>query len=180
MVPMNSLPPSIATPRLLLPQQTVTINTEPAKEAQALEEATLADLQAGMASGRMTARSITQQYLDRIAELDRKGPMLRNVLETNPDALSTPTPFTFGSAPRTIPTVLQPGARDVSMSIFKEFPLSKVREGMRAEFRAESFNTFNHPHFQGPDTTVGSSTFGLITGVVNNPRQLQLALKVYF
>ena len=41
-----------------------------------------------MAAGRMTARSITQQYLDRIAELDRKGPTLRHVLETNPDALS--------------------------------------------------------------------------------------------
>jgi len=54
----------------------------------ALEEVTLADLQAGMASGRMTARSITKQYLDRIAELDRKGPTLRHVLETNPDALS--------------------------------------------------------------------------------------------
>jgi amidase len=54
----------------------------------ALEEATLADLQAGMAAGKMTARSITQQYLDRIAELDRQGPMLRHVLETNPDALS--------------------------------------------------------------------------------------------
>jgi amidase len=54
----------------------------------ALEEATLADLQAGMAAGRMTARSITQQYLDRITELDRKGPTLRHVLETNPDALS--------------------------------------------------------------------------------------------
>ena len=54
----------------------------------ALEEATLADLQAGMAAGTMTARSITQQYLDRIAELDRQGPTLRHVLETNPDALS--------------------------------------------------------------------------------------------
>jgi amidase len=54
----------------------------------ALEEATLADLQAGMAAGRMTARSITQQYLNRIAELDRKGPTLRHVLETNSDALS--------------------------------------------------------------------------------------------
>jgi amidase len=54
----------------------------------ALEEWTLADLQAGMAAGRMTARSITQQYLDRIAQLDRKGPTLRHVLETNPDALS--------------------------------------------------------------------------------------------
>jgi carboxypeptidase family protein/TonB-dependent receptor-like protein len=108
------------------------------------------------------------------------GPFTGTSYFANPDALSTPASFTFGSAPRTISTVLQPGARDVSMSIFKEFPLSKLREGMRVEFRAESFNTFNHPHFQGPDTTVGSTTFGLITGVVNSPRQLQLALKVYF
>ena len=53
-----------------------------------LEEATVADLQAGMAAGRFTARSITQAYLDRIEELDRKGPTLRHVIETNPDALS--------------------------------------------------------------------------------------------
>src|SRR3954463_13455160 len=53
-----------------------------------LEEATLADLQAGMVSGKFTARSITQAYLDRIAALDRQGPNLRHVIETNPDALS--------------------------------------------------------------------------------------------
>jgi amidase len=53
-----------------------------------LEEATIADLQTGMAAGRMTARSITQLYLNRIAELDRKGPTLRHVIEVNPDALS--------------------------------------------------------------------------------------------
>ena len=53
-----------------------------------LEEATIADLQSAMASGRRTARSITQLYLDRIAELDRKGPMLRHVIEVNPDALA--------------------------------------------------------------------------------------------
>jgi len=53
-----------------------------------LEEATIADLQAGMSSGRMTSRSITQQYMARIEELDRKGPTLRHVLEVNPDALS--------------------------------------------------------------------------------------------
>jgi amidase len=54
----------------------------------ALEEATISDLQAGMAAGNMTARSITQRYLDRIAELDRMGPALHYVIETNPDALS--------------------------------------------------------------------------------------------
>ena len=53
-----------------------------------LDEATFANLQVGMTSGRMTAHSITQQYIDRIQELDRKGPALRHVLEINPDALS--------------------------------------------------------------------------------------------
>ena len=53
-----------------------------------LEEVTLAQLQAGMASGAMTAHSITQQYLARIDELDRRGPTLRYVIEINPDALS--------------------------------------------------------------------------------------------
>ncbi|MEP6857863.1 MAG: amidase [Gemmatimonadales bacterium] len=53
-----------------------------------LEEVTIADLQAGMSSGRMTSHSITQLYMARIAELDRKGPTLRHVLEVNPDALS--------------------------------------------------------------------------------------------
>jgi amidase len=53
-----------------------------------LEEATIADLQAGMSAGRTTSHSITQQYIARIEELDRKGPTLRHVLEINPDALS--------------------------------------------------------------------------------------------
>src|SRR5437868_8147559 len=53
-----------------------------------LEETTIGDLQAAMAAGRLTARSITQLYLDRIAELDRKGPTLRYVIEINPDALA--------------------------------------------------------------------------------------------
>jgi outer membrane receptor protein involved in Fe transport len=42
------------------------------------------------------------------------------------------------------------------------------------------FNTFNHPHFGGPDTLVGSPTFGKISYTVNDPRELQLALKLYF
>ena len=98
----------------------------------------------------------------------------------NPGNLAAPANFTDGSAPRTLSTVRQPGARDVSMSLFKDFPLSMVHEGMRLQFRAESFNTFNHPHFAGPDSLVGSSTYGQITSTINNPRELQLALKLYF
>ncbi len=54
----------------------------------ALEEMTIAQLQDWMSLGRATARYITEQYLERIAALDRRGPTLQQVLETNPDALA--------------------------------------------------------------------------------------------
>lgn len=51
-----------------------------------LAEATIADLQAAMAAGRHTARSLVERYLARIDELDGRGPGLRSVIEVNPDA----------------------------------------------------------------------------------------------
>ncbi len=53
-----------------------------------LDEVTISELQQGMASGRLTARSITELYLGRIDAVDRQGPTLRSIIETNPDALS--------------------------------------------------------------------------------------------
>ena len=53
-----------------------------------LEEATIPELREGMESGKYTARSITQAYLDRIEAIDQSGPTLRSVIEVNPDALS--------------------------------------------------------------------------------------------
>jgi amidase len=52
-----------------------------------LEEITLTDLQAGMASGRYTSRGVVEQYLARIAAMDRAGPSLHSLIETNPEAL---------------------------------------------------------------------------------------------
>jgi amidase len=52
------------------------------------EEATIADFQGAMKSGKESAVSLTKKYLDRIEQLNRQGPTLRAVLETNPDALS--------------------------------------------------------------------------------------------
>jgi amidase len=53
-----------------------------------LDEMTISDLQAGMQSGKYTARSITELYLERIDEIDKQGPSLNAVIELNPDALS--------------------------------------------------------------------------------------------
>jgi amidase len=50
-----------------------------------LEEMTVTDLQDAMKSGKLTARSIAQKYLERIASVDKK---LNSVIETNPDALN--------------------------------------------------------------------------------------------
>ena len=52
------------------------------------EEMTIAQLQAGMTSGKFTSRQLVQAYLARIGELDKKGPALRAVMEINPDALA--------------------------------------------------------------------------------------------
>src|SRR6185295_4458864 len=60
----------------------------PAPVPFALEEATIADLQQRMQSGRDTARSLAEQYLARIEAIDRGGPALHSVIELNPDALA--------------------------------------------------------------------------------------------
>ncbi|MDH3744898.1 MAG: amidase [Acidobacteriota bacterium] len=52
-----------------------------------LEEWTIAQLQEAMESGALTARSIAERYLERIAAIDHAGPELRSVLELNPEAL---------------------------------------------------------------------------------------------
>src|SRR4029077_7126773 len=51
-----------------------------------LDELTIDDLQRRMASGQETSRSLTEKYLARIAAIDRQGPSLRSVIESNPDA----------------------------------------------------------------------------------------------
>src|ERR1700730_1841180 len=58
-----------------------------AKASDTVLELTLADIAAAYADGRLTSRQLTQIYLDRISALDRHGPELGAVLETNPQAL---------------------------------------------------------------------------------------------
>ena len=74
--------PALAGARELLPSP-----DQPAPpKAFELEEATIADLQAGMASGQYTARALAEKYAVRIAEIDRQGPTLASVIELNPQA----------------------------------------------------------------------------------------------
>ena len=53
-----------------------------------LEEISLADLRAGLATGRFTSRGLVKKYLARIQAIDRGPSGLRSVIELNPDALA--------------------------------------------------------------------------------------------
>ena len=66
--------------------------TQPGKEAFKddfqLSEYTVAQLQASMKSGELSARQIVQLYLKRIEQLDQSGPGINAIVEINPDALA--------------------------------------------------------------------------------------------
>ena len=66
----------------------------------------------------------------------------------------------------------------MTLAINKSFPMPW--EGHQLLFRAEAFNTFNHPQFGAPNATQGSGIMGAITSTNIDNRELQLALKYIF
>ena len=90
---------------------------------------------------------------------------------------SQPAAFTLGNGPAYYNHLRSPGLDNTDFSLFKEF---HVVENLRAQFRAEAFNIFNHPQFGSPNTGVTSSSFGQITSQANSPRQVQFGLKLLF
>jgi Asp-tRNA(Asn)/Glu-tRNA(Gln) amidotransferase A subunit family amidase len=52
-----------------------------------LATATIADIQAAMDAGALTAEKLVQLYLNRIAAYDQKGPALNSIIAVNPKAL---------------------------------------------------------------------------------------------
>jgi hypothetical protein len=74
--------------------------------------------------------------------------------------------------------VVGPDFVNSDFSVIKDFPLA--REGMGLNFRAEFFNLFNHPEFGSPVNDINAAGFGAVNSTVNNPRLIQLALKLTF
>jgi hypothetical protein len=80
----------------------------------------------------------------------------------------------FGNEGRNV--VRGPGIESVDLSLFKDF---RVSESKRVQFRAECFNTLNHPNFGLPENDLQSPAFGQILQA-GPPRLLQLALKFIY
>ncbi len=102
-------------------------------------------------------------------------------------AYALPALYTFGNVHRN--DLIGPGQINVNFSMFKNFP---IFERVRAQFRAEAFNLFNHPNPSNPSTglptfnpttnsfPIAGTSFGTITSAQNSARVLQLAGKVNF
>ncbi len=70
-----------------------------------------------------------------------------------------------------------PSFSNVDLSLSKRFNLTEQKYFV---LRADFFNAFNGVSFSPPDRTTSNSTFGLITGQINQPRNVQLAFKFFF
>jgi hypothetical protein len=102
----------------------------------------------------------------------------------NASCFAVPPAGELGNAAR-VP-VAGPDFVNSDFSLIKQFPL---HHEMGLNFRAEFFNIFNHPQYGSPisDINYGSPAngtvsqyFGEVNSTVNNPRLVQLALKLSF
>jgi len=88
-------------------------------------------------------------------------------------------PFAGGTGTRN--AARGPGFSSVDIGVWKSF---KVPKSERQQFilRLDTFNTFNHPVFNGPSsaTIFDTSQFGIVTSTASTPRVLQVVLRYEF
>jgi outer membrane receptor protein involved in Fe transport len=85
--------------------------------------------------------------------------------------------FELGDVPRASGRMRSPAGFQDDLSLLKQFP---IHESLALQFRLEAFNLLNKVQFGVPNTTFGSSNFGTITSQANQPRNIQVALKLQF
>ncbi|HUB18175.1 MAG TPA: carboxypeptidase-like regulatory domain-containing protein [Acidobacteriaceae bacterium] len=94
----------------------------------------------------------------------------------NASCFVAPPAGELGNAAR-VP-VTGPDFVNSDFSAIKDFALPWHEAGLN--FRAEFFNLFNHPEFGMPINDINQPGFGAVNSTVNNPRLVQLALKLTF
>jgi hypothetical protein len=93
---------------------------------------------------------------------------------------TVPASYTLGNEGRSDARVRGPGINNFNFALFKR---TRINERFNLEFRSEFFNVFNRVQFGQPNRTVttsAASTFGQITTQVNDPRLIQLALRLRY
>lgn len=115
------------------------------------------------------------QRADRIGSGILANPTINGWFNTS--AFEVPALYTYGTAARNV--LMGPPLRNWDFSLFKTFVLSRVHEGVRAQFRGEFFNFTNTPAFGLPDGNIQHPAAGKVLSA-GAPREVQLVLKVLF
>jgi hypothetical protein len=92
----------------------------------------------------------------------------------DPAAFRIPEPGTFGNSGRNV--IIGPGIKNLDAALSRTI---RVSDAMRAQFRADFYNVFNHTNFVAPPTMqnfADSTDFGALF-VARSPRIVQLGLK---
>lgn len=92
-------------------------------------------------------------------------------------AFTIQAPYTLRTLSSRLPDVRNDGILNFDLSVLKN---TRVSERFMLQFRAESFNAFNHPLFAGPNTNIRAATFGQVSSQSNGPREIQFGLKLIF
>jgi hypothetical protein len=95
----------------------------------------------------------------------------------SPAAFPTQPVGVLGNATRFNPVVRVFPNLNENVSLGKSF---QVKERFRLDFRAEAFNIFNRTVFSAPTTNLNNNSFGVVSAQSNSPRQMQMALKLYW
>ena len=93
----------------------------------------------------------------------------------NKSAWVDPGPLKFGNAPRNDGTVRGFPTYNEDISIFKNFP---IKERAKVRFEAQFGNIFNRVDFCYPNTNFSDSSFGQVNTQCNQPRSIQLGLRL--
>lgn len=86
-------------------------------------------------------------------------------------------PFTFGNMPRVEGEFRMPAYLHEDFSLIKTFP---IRESMTLQLKVEALNAFNRHAFALPGLSPNGETFGIPTGTLDAPRNLQLTGRFNF
>lgn len=90
---------------------------------------------------------------------------------------SQPSSFGFGSEGRTDPNIRVAGIANYNFALFKN---TAITERFKLQFRVEAFNLFNRVQFGPPGATLGTAQFGVVSTQVNDPRLIQVAMRLTF
>jgi len=89
---------------------------------------------------------------------------------------ANPAAATFGNMTRNTGVLREPSFANLDFSLVKQFGLGGKRMG---EIRADVFNLPNTLHYSGPNTTLGSTTFGQVTSAYGE-RQMRFSVRFLF